>query len=88
MKGKQIVGSFEVGTGWLQQRTHYRPGHFWKGQNRQASPDGGERKAIVMKVAIKIFEKDRLDKASELKRIEKEVRILKEMKHPSIIQIY
>lgn len=39
-------------------------------------------------MAIKIFEKERMERPSELRRIVKEINILKQLRHPHIIRIY
>jgi len=40
------------------------------------------------KVAIKILEKDRIADSSDMERIFREIRILKQIRHPNIIQLY
>ena len=39
-------------------------------------------------VAIKILEKSRIHDKEELERVEKEIKYLKELNHPNIVQIY
>jgi serine/threonine protein kinase len=40
------------------------------------------------KVAIKILEKDRISDSSDMERISREIHILKQIRHPNIIQLY
>jgi 5'-AMP-activated protein kinase, catalytic alpha subunit len=40
------------------------------------------------KVAIKILEKDRIEDQSDVQRVSREIEILKQIRHPNIIQLY
>jgi 5'-AMP-activated protein kinase catalytic alpha subunit len=40
------------------------------------------------KVAVKVLEKDRIVEVSDVERVAREIRILKTIRHPYIIQLY
>jgi 5'-AMP-activated protein kinase, catalytic alpha subunit len=40
------------------------------------------------KVAIKILEKDRIVEVADVERVQREIHILKLVRHPNIIQLY
>lgn len=42
----------------------------------------------LMKVAIKILEKVRINTEEDLLRVKREIKILKRLRHPNIIQLY
>ena len=48
----------------------------------------GINKQTGEKVAIKIYEKSKLNRYQDKKRLEREIEILKKLKHPNIVQLY
>ncbi len=42
----------------------------------------------MMQVAIKILEKDRIKDKKDVERITREIKILKKVRHPNVIQLY
>ena len=48
----------------------------------------GVNKQTGEKVAIKIYEKSKLNRYQDKKRLEREIEILKKVKHPNIVQLY
>lgn len=43
---------------------------------------------MSMKVAIKILEKARIKEKKDIERISREIKILKKVRHPNVIQLY
>ena len=41
-----------------------------------------------MQVAVKILEKDRIKDKKDVERITREIKILKKVRHPNVIQLY
>ena len=41
-----------------------------------------------MQVAVKILEKDKIKDKKDIERITREIKILKKVRHPNIIQLY
>jgi len=48
----------------------------------------GTHKLTGENVAIKILEKDKIQDASDVERVTREIHILKVVRHPNIIQLY
>ena len=42
----------------------------------------------MFKVAIKILEKDKIHDQKDVERITREIKILKKVRHPNVIQLY
>jgi 5'-AMP-activated protein kinase, catalytic alpha subunit len=42
----------------------------------------------LFKVAIKILEKDKIHDQKDVERITREIKILKKVRHPNVIQLY
>lgn len=43
---------------------------------------------ILMKVAVKILEKEKIKDKKDVERITREIKILKKVRHPNVIQLY
>ena len=42
----------------------------------------------VIKVAVKILEKEKINDQKDVERITREIKILKKVRHPNVIQLY
>lgn len=43
---------------------------------------------VMIKVAVKILEKDKIKDKKDVERITREIKILKKVRHPNVIQLY
>ena len=48
----------------------------------------GTHKLTEQRVAIKVLEKNKMEEASDIERVAREIRILKKTRHPHVIQLY
>ena len=65
-------------------------GHVRQGEARDPHADRREGNFIIDdgQVAIKILEKDRIKDKKDVERITREIKILKKVRHPNVIQLY
>lgn len=43
---------------------------------------------LILQVAVKILEKDKIKDKKDVERITREIKILKKVRHPNVIQLY
>lgn len=67
-------------------------GHYVLGKNLGKGTFGKVKLATHIltgeKVAIKILEKSRIKDKKDIERISREIKILKKLRHPNVIQLY
>ena len=69
-----------------------RQRHVWIGQAGDSHSHRGEGNALLLldflKVAVKILEKEKIKDKKDVERITREIKILKKVRHPNVIQLY
>ena len=69
-------------------------GHLWPCEAGNAHSDWREGKDLaelpinLRQVAVKILEKDKIKDKKDVERITREIKILKKVRHPNVIQLY
>lgn len=43
---------------------------------------------VILQVAVKVLEKSRIKEKKDVERISREIKILKQLHHPNVVQIY